>query len=464
VTGRVVWVLLALALAGRVAFVAATPDYRPIHDDYDYDRLACSMVQGNGYAAYGPWPTKRSCGTPAHDPRPTAFRAPLWPATLAGVYAVSERFTSHRWTVGRIANALLGAVAVALMGFVAGRMWGRRVGVLALGLGATCLPLIAIGGSLLTETLFTVWVLAAIAATVVAVGSPHRVRWALLVGVLVGAAALTRTNGLVLVPALGLALWGPSPRKAWRALAPAAVMVTVAAVTIVPWTLRNAEALDGFLPVSTETGSALIGTYNASVQNPPNHARTAALGPRALRPPGGRSWHWPKLVAELRPLLRHRMPEPARQRQLVDAALDYIGDHPTAPFATVATNTGRFFGLGGPAWWRYSARTADMPESAADLSMAWIALAAPFVLIGIAAAMRRGPAWLWLVPVLLLLSATVVVGEIRFRAPIDPFLVLLAALGADAVLTWLRRPAGATSRPPSPASASGRGLPSPSGS
>ncbi|MFL5850516.1 MAG: ArnT family glycosyltransferase [Solirubrobacteraceae bacterium] len=448
-TGRAVWVLLALALAGRLAVVAATPDYRPLHDDHDYDRLACSMVQGNGYAAYGPWPKKRSCGTPAHDPRPTAFRAPLWAATLAGVYAVTEPFTSHRWTAGRIANALLGTLAVALMGFVAGRVWGRRVGVLALALGATCVPLIAIGGSLLTETLFTVWVLAAIAATVVAVGSPQRVRWALLVGVLVGAAALTRTNGLVLVPALGLALWGPSPRKAWRALAPVAVMVAVATVTIVPWTVRNAQVLDGFVPVSTETGSALIGTYNATVQSAPNHPRT---------------WHWPRLVPELRPLLRNRMPEPARQRQLVDAAFDYIGDHPTAPLATVATNAARFFGLGGPAWWRYSARTADVPETAADLSMAWIALAAPFVLIGIAAAVRRGPAWLWLVPVLLLLSATVVVGEIRFRAPIDPFLVLLAALGADAVLTWLRRPAGATSRPPSPAPASGRGLPNPSGS
>jgi hypothetical protein len=276
------------------------------------------------------------------------------------------------------------------------------------------------------------------------------VRWALVAGVLVGAAALTRTNGLVLLPALALALWGPTPRRSWRALAPVGVLLAMTVVTIAPWTVRNAEALDGFVPVSTETGSALIGTYNATVQNAPNHPRT---------------WHWPRLVPELQPLLREHTTEPARQRRLIRAALDYIGDHPAAPLATVAANTGRFFGFGGPSWWRYSARTTDVPETAADVAMAWIALAAPFVLVGIGAAFRRGgPAWLWLVPVLLLLSAAVVVGEMRFRAPIDPFLVLLAALGADAVLTWLRRPAAATARPPSPASASGRGLPSPSGS
>jgi 4-amino-4-deoxy-L-arabinose transferase-like glycosyltransferase len=443
-----VWLLIALALAARLAFVAATPNYLPVHDDHDYDRLACGITQGSGYAAVGPRVTPTSCGTKVAHPRPTAFRAPGWPATLAGVYAVAKPFTSDRWLAGRIANAVLGTIAVALMGFVATRLWGRRVGLIALALGATCVPLIMVGGTLLTETLFTVCVLAAIAATVVAIGSPHRWRWALLAGLLVGAAALTRTNGLVLLPALAIALWGPSPRWSWRAVAPVGALLVMTVLTIAPWTIRNENALEGFVPVSTETGSALIGTYNATVQNAPNHPRT---------------WHWPALVPELRPLLRVHLTEPERQRQLVDAATSYLQDHPFAPIPTTATNIGRYFGLGGPDWWRYSARTIDVPETAADIAMAWIALAAPFVLIGIGAAWRRRGRWVWLVPALLLLSAAIVVGETRFRAPVDPFLVLLAALGVNAVLTWLRRPAGATPRSPSPASASGRGLPSPSG-
>jgi len=449
VSGRAVWLLLALALAARLAFVAATPNYLPLHDDHDYDRLACSIVRGSGYAAVGPATPPNACGRAVTYPRPTAFRAPLWPATLTGVYAISDPLTSDRWLAGRVANALLGTVAVALMGFIAGRLWGRRVGLIALGVGATCVPLIVVGGSLLTETLFTVVALAAVATTAVAVGSQHRVRWALLAGIFVGAAALTRTNGLVLVPALALGLWGPAPRRSWRALAPVGALLVTTALAIAPWTLRNANSMHAFVPVSTETGSALIGTYNTTVQNAPNHPRT---------------WHWPRRIPELRPLLAKHLEEPARQRQLTEAAFDYLGDHPFAPIATVATNVGRFFGLGGPDWWRYSARTIDVPETAADLAMLWLAVAAPFMLVGIAAAWRRrGPPWLWLVPLLLLLSATIVVGELRFRAPVDPFLVLLAALGADAVLTWLRRPEGATRRSPSQASASAPRLPSPSG-
>jgi 4-amino-4-deoxy-L-arabinose transferase-like glycosyltransferase len=446
---RSVWLLLALALALRLGFVAATPNYFPVHDDHDYDRLACSIVQGSGYAAVGPATPPSGCGRAVAHARPTAFRAPLWPATLAGVYALTDPLTSDRWLAARIAVALLGTVAVALMGFVAGRLWGHRVRLLALAAGATCAPLVVIGGSLLTETLFTVLALGAVAATVVARESPHRVRWAVLAGALVGAAALTRTNGLVLLPALALGLWGPSPRRSWRALAPVTVLVAATVLVIAPWTLRNASAMHALVPVSTETGSALIGTYNATVQDAPHHPRT---------------WHWPPLVPELQPLLRHHLAEPARQRQLVEAAWDYVQAHPFAPVASTATNVARFFGYGGPNWWSYSARTIDVPVAAADVAMAWIAVAAPFMLVGIVAAWRRrGPLWLWLVPVLLLLSAAIVVGETRFRAPIDPFLVLLAALGADLVLTWLRRPAGATPRSPSPASASGRGLPSPSG-
>ena len=141
-SGQAVWLLLALALAARLAFVAATPGYLPIHDDHDYDRLACSIVRGWGYAAVGPTTPPAAAGTRLRTPRPTAFRAPRWPATLAGVYAVSAPLTSDRWTAGRVANALLGTIAVALMGFIATRLWGRRVGLIALAVGALCVPLI----------------------------------------------------------------------------------------------------------------------------------------------------------------------------------------------------------------------------------------------------------------------------------------------------------------------------------
>ena len=41
---------------------------------------------------------------------------------------------------------------------------------------------------------------------------------------------------------------------------------------------------------------------------------------------------------------------------------------------------------------------------------------------------RRAPRWVWAVPVVLWLSVIPFVGETRFRMPIEPFLVLLAAV------------------------------------
>ena len=64
--------ILVAALAIRVAWVLATPDYQLVHDALDYDNHAASIAAGDGFAtSYG---------------RPTAFRPPAYPIFLAGVY------------------------------------------------------------------------------------------------------------------------------------------------------------------------------------------------------------------------------------------------------------------------------------------------------------------------------------------------------------------------------------------
>ena len=64
-------------------------------------------------------------------------------------------------------------------------------------------------------------------------------------------------------------------------------------------------------------------------------------------------------------------------------------------------------------------------------------------LAGIAGA-RRTPLFVWLFPVLMVLPAIAVYGLARYRTPIDPFLVMLAAVGAVAAYERLAaRSAGA---------------------
>ena len=57
---------------------------------------------------------------------------------------------------------------------------------------------------------------------------------------------------------------------------------------------------------------------------------------------------------------------------------------------------------------------------------------------------RTAPKWIWVVPLLLVLSVVLVNVETpRFRAPIDPFLILLAAAGLASAAIRLRARLGA---------------------
>ena len=74
-----------------------------------------------------------------------------------------------------------------------------------------------------------------------------------------GLAILGRANAMILLAPLacgGLA----------RARGPPLVLVVAAALTVAPWTIRNESCSHAFVPVSTQFGSALAGTYNSEAR------------------------------------------------------------------------------------------------------------------------------------------------------------------------------------------------------
>ena len=91
-----------------------------------------------------------------------------------------------------------------------------------------------------------------------------RYRWALLARrSLAGLAILTRANGLVLLLPLAVGVVGraaaPGRGARWRRRRCSS---PPRCATVAPWTIRNAVELHAFVPVSTQLGSALAGTYN----------------------------------------------------------------------------------------------------------------------------------------------------------------------------------------------------------
>jgi 4-amino-4-deoxy-L-arabinose transferase-like glycosyltransferase len=392
--------------------VVATPNYTPVHDDHDYDRLACSIVGGGGYRDAGPPTPPGSCVAPRYPSRPTAYRPPAYPFALAGVYAAAAPL-HDRWTAARVVQTIVGTVVAGLIGVVAGLVWGRAAGLGALALAAVHLPFAMVGASLVSENLFLVFELGAVACALVAARATRRWPWILATGALAGLAWLTRSNGVLLLPPLAIAAWSAlRGRGRTVALLGAVVVLAAAAVTVAPWTIRNARVLHGFVPVASESGPTLAGTYN-------DVARLDPVDPGA--------WWLPREVPTVRAVLQRTQGEPARDHALTAMAARYMAEHPFYVVRVLARNTLRLAEIVPPSDWRAAGAGLDMPAAAGYLTSAWFWIVLALALAGVATGATRGaPRWLWAVAALMFLSAVLVISGVRFRMPVEPFVVMVA--------------------------------------
>jgi 4-amino-4-deoxy-L-arabinose transferase-like glycosyltransferase len=404
--GAAVWLILLLALVVRVAIVEATPGYTVMRDAADYDRHARSIAAGDGY------PDTNVAGG-----GPTAFRPPLYPGFLAVVYEVSG---SSR-TAGRLAQALLGTIAVALVGLIAWQIWGRRTGLVSMAVAAVAPPLVVSGAALLSEPLFLVFELGAVAAVLQHRRGGRSYGWVALAGALCGLAALTRTNGAIVALVLAVGAWTARPLLSRRALSQPALLLAVAALVIAPWTIRNAITMHAFIPVSTQVGYTLAATYNDAARLDPVH-------------PSEQHYTGTEYSRLLR---RADLDEVELGAELGKRARAYMRDHPGYVVQTSLRNTVRLLNLNGVDGARRGAAVVDIPRWLADLGVfGWYVIGAVALVGAFLPAARRVPRFVWGVPLLLFASAVIVLSNTRYRVVADPFVILLAAVAL--VAAWDR--------------------------
>lgn len=416
-------VILIVALALRIAEVQRTnSSYRPINDAGSYLTLASDVAHTGDYSL------SDSPGSGAGGTRgPSAYFAPGYPYFLALLDLIDGHAVPRDGAVHpvRIAQAVLGTVTVALVGLVALELFGATAALIALVLAAVYPVAIGLSGVLVAENLLTPLVLAAVYAGLRvrrAARGRSAYAWIAGAGVLTGLATLTHENAVLIVLPLIAAAWIGRPRFAARALAAPAVLLAITAVTILPWTIRNAVVMHRFIPVSDETGITLVGTYNAA---------------SAANPGVPYKWRLYYGIPGEGPLIRqaNHMTELQLGDKLQHQALHYISQHPTAPLEAGFHNTLRLFELEGTFAWRASASGISLPTSVARYGVAGLWLVCLLALIGVfSRPVRAAPKWVWAVPLLLALSVVLVNVETpRFRAPIDPFLILLASAALASV-------------------------------
>jgi 4-amino-4-deoxy-L-arabinose transferase-like glycosyltransferase len=411
----------------RLGFIA-TEHYHTINDSGTYNRLA-SMVANHGDYHTGDKPKAGAGGSRG----PTAYFPPAFPYFLAVADLIDGHTAGGPTAVGgeRIEMAIAGTITVGLTGLVAFEAFGEVAGLAALAIAAFYPVLVELSGTLVAENLLVLFELAATYTALRARRARHPYLWFAATGLLTGLATLTHENAALFVIPFGLAAWGIARRRtsrarpSLRALAAPAVLLVFTAAMIAPWTIRNADELHAFVPVSDEAGITLVGTYNPV---------SAAYAPVPYK------WrlfsHLPQNAQLAK--VTYRYTEVGLGNLLQTQALDYIKAHPLAPVEVAFHNTLRMFELEGTFAWHASATAIGLADGAATFGVAAFYVLCVLALIGIFTPVaRRGPRWLWAVPFLYALSVVLVNVETpRFREPVDPFLIMLAAC---AVATALRR-------------------------
>jgi 4-amino-4-deoxy-L-arabinose transferase-like glycosyltransferase len=286
-------------------------------------------------------------------------------------------------------------------------------------------PLVLLSGTLLSESLGLPLVLALI-ALVLAYREEPRPTWVALVAGLLFALALLDRPALVMfgVP-LVVGLWG-RPWRSRAALRAPSIALAVAVLAVVPWTIRNAIEFDAFVPISTQSGFLVAGTYNATSDHDP-------VNPGAYRP------------ASFDPALRPILADPSLDENQVNKKLSkagrtYAKDHPSYVPRVFWWNGLRLLGLERPlATTEAAYEFQGIGPGYAKLALAaWYLLAVAALAGLVLGAARRVPWWLWAVPLLLFVSVIAISSDVRYRAPIEPFVVWAAVALTD--IRRVRRP------------------------
>jgi 4-amino-4-deoxy-L-arabinose transferase-like glycosyltransferase len=391
-----------VSFAARIAVAIYGRHLQLAPDPHDYLRHATSIANGHGYPAT----------LLAAPGSPSALRPPAFPYLLGATQAV----VGHPRASALLLEALLGTVAVWLVWFIASELWGRKAGLVAGALAAVFPPLFLLNAVPLSETLFIPLELAIVVLVLLArrrEAPPLAISVAC--GVACGLAALTRQTGLLLVLAV---VAGLLMRPGWerrRALAASALAVVAMVVVVAPWTARNQHQFHRFIPVALQDGVLLAGIYyDTSAHLPGRHA----------------VWIPPQFLAEFRAFYDHPgIDEGDLNTRLSSAGKRYIRRHPAYLVEASVLDTLRMAGVGPGSTKvnRSSFFEMGTPNSLRTVSR----FAGLLLVIGalvsavLLAVRRRGPLFVWLVPLLMLLATAPLAGTPRYRSALDAFLILL---------------------------------------
>ena len=353
---------------------------------------------------------------------PDALHPPVWTLILT-VWAFLGQ---HDPFQQQVLACAIGTATVAMIGLVARRVAGDRVGLVAAAIAAVYAGLWIYERALLSET-FLMLLIAVMLLVAYGFYSHPSIGRAAILGALCGLLAMTRSEQILILPLLVVPLILTARNVHWRARIGWLVMAAaMTAVVIAPWTIYNLGRFQRPVILSTNAGSAvsdgscdatfygsLIGYYNILCFPP------------------------------------HTSSDPSvADGEQLDAAFKYEEHHLIRLPLVVFAREGRAFGYWNPFQQTFldnQWQSGPPPGTRAtvwvyDLQLVsyWILLV-PALAGGIVLRRRRVP----LYPLLAFVATVIITvattfGDARYRAAAEVSIVILAAIGIDAFFPWKR--------------------------
>ena len=392
--------LFLFALLIRLVYnLTVAHGYVAEYDAKFFDELAQSLLQNHCY-----------CFTAKN---PTTNRAPFWAFVLAAIYFI----TGHNNFYARIFLCFAGAGSCTLVYLYAQDLFGRRIALLTGGIAAAYTGLFIYDGWLYAESIYTLLFLG-FCYSLYRLQRTMQRRWIYASGVLLALTALTRPNGSVLF--VLLCIWGFFVARnrvtSWQRVSRSVLAITcIAALVVSPWIWRNYQVSHTFIFVAGGSGVVLTGSYNdTTLQDNPMGRRGTWIPMGEVRPASDVSPHCCEYASE------------AYNTQ---HALQWIRTHLTEMPYLLGLH---FVNMWVPYTDEKGLPMIEYPQRISSKIVFFLMNTTPFpvylfALVGICVTWRRWRKEL-LIPYLMLIENVIqnvaFYGSSRFRAPIEPFLIL----------------------------------------
>jgi 4-amino-4-deoxy-L-arabinose transferase-like glycosyltransferase len=416
--------ILGVALAVRLLFLYDYVRQNPHHALgvipflFESGDIAVSLATGHGFSS----PFRVATG-------PTAWMTPVYPLLLAGIFRIFGVYTFRSYLAAALFNISCVTLACVPLYYAARRIGGR-----ALAASATWLWAMFPNAILLTfESMWEACLSALLAATILwatlALTGSRRLRDWCAYGLLWGLALMTNPVLASLLPLLlGWLAWRAwrerRPRPLRESLARPALALVLATLCCVPWTIRNYRVFHSFVPWSSVLGLQLWQGNNPQAR--------------------------PIWLAHLHPINDQaeraaymRMGEIAYMKQKFHLAVAYMITHPRRELVLISRRFLAIWSGGTPYPFRDFLATHSPWFRYVLLFNLLAALAAAAAIVVLFRRRSEYAFPLAVFPLVFPWAYYLTLAYPRYRFPIDPVVILLAAI---ALLTLFR---GKIPSPPS---------------